>query len=424
MHDASIGQKIRESMMPEGLPLDLLQMAETHRIAEEAQVIEKIVESTSSEITSSYETSPSSQKTNGHLHSVSHGEPAPNGEVVKKPVRTADPQWPTRTSQLLGFQILGVGAYVPDQVVTNAELQERCGIDPEWIEQRTGILSRRYVAEGQATSHLCIMAAQRAMADAGVTADEVDLVVIGTFTPDHLCPSTANLVQAHLGIEAPAMDLAAACSGFTYALATAAQFIVTGNSRRALVIGGDCNSRIVNPQDPKVAPLFGDGAGAVVLGRGDEKQGLVRYQLGSDGSGASLLDRPAGGTLHPFTESDLREGKTYLQMDGRNVFKWAVKAVCNSILVTLEQAQVSIEQVSMFILHQANLRIINHVAEDLGIQQDRIYNNLDKYGNTSAGSIPIALAEAIASGRLQRGELLLICGFGAGLTWGTCLLRW
>ncbi len=170
MHDASIGQKIRESMMPEGLPLDLLQMAETHRIAEEAQVIEKIVESTSSEIISSLETSPSSQINNGHVQSESHGEPATSGEVVKQPVRTADPQWPTRTSQLLGFQILGVGAYVPDQVVTNAELQERCGIDPEWIEQRTGILARRYVAEGQATSHLCIMAAQRAMADAGVTA--------------------------------------------------------------------------------------------------------------------------------------------------------------------------------------------------------------------------------------------------------------
>lgn len=429
MHDASIGRASRESIMPEGLPLDLLHASEKFRERRLAAVdhgsptgLEKPKSPAFPDgDDKSIEMTDTSIADNGRVVSAEVAQRIPKAFV---PARVAEAHWPRRTSRLLGFQVLGVGAYVPDQIVTNEQLQQDFGFDPEWIKQRTGILARRQVPEGMATSHLCIEAAKRAMADAGVTAADIDLVVIGTFTPDHLCPSTANLVQAELGIEAPAMDLAAACSGFAYALATAAQFVVTGNSHRALVIGGDCNSRIVDPRDQKIAPLFGDGAGAVILGRGDERQGLISYQLGSDGSGAGMLDRRAGGSLHPLTEADLSNGAFYLRMDGRNVFKWAVKAVCNSILVTLEQAQVSIEQVSMFILHQANIRIIDHVAEDLGISGEKIYNNLDRYGNTSAGSIPIALAEVMASGRLERGQLLLICGFGAGLTWGTCLLRW
>lgn len=347
-------------------------------------------------------------------------------EVAAEPIQPrsgAGVVWSSRTSTLTGFQVLGVSAALPERIVTNEDLQRDFGFDPAWIEQRTGILARRYAVPGQATSDLCIQAAKGAMATANVTPNDIDLVIVATFTPDYLCPSTANLVQAALEIEAPAMDLAAACSGFTYALVTASQFVATGNSRCALVIGGDCNSRIVNPKDLKIAPLFGDGAGAVILGKGASSQGLISYQLGSDGSGAKMLERPAGGTACPLTPT-ISSDETYLQMDGRNVFKWAVRAVADSIRTVLERAQVAVEDVAVFVLHQANIRIISKVAETLGIPADRLYNNLDRYGNTSAGSIPIALSEVCADGRICRGDLVLMCGFGAGLTWGTCLIRW
>jgi len=332
--------------------------------------------------------------------------------------------WSRRTRSLLGVQIVATGSYVPDNIVTNADLQSRYGFDPAWIEQRTGIQSRRHVVEGQATSDLCIEAARRAMKDGQVTARDIDLVVVGTFSPDYLCPTTANLVQEALGIDAPAMDVHAACSGFVYALSTAAQFVATGNSKMALVIGGDCNSRIVNPQELKVAPLFGDGAGAVLLTKGDAHQGLMCYQLGSDGGGGSMLDRPAGGSRRPMTHEDLDAGKHFLHMDGRSVFKWAVRAVTDSVELVLQKSGMSVHDVALYVMHQANIRIINNVAEQLGIPPEKLYNNLQGYGNTSGGSIPIALDEAVRSGRLERGETLLMSGFGGGLTWGTCLFRW
>ena len=332
--------------------------------------------------------------------------------------------WSRRTRSLLGVQIVGTGSYVPENVVTNQDLQSRYGFDPEWIEQRTGILARRHVTADQATSDLCIEAAKRAMRNAQVSARDIDLVVVGTFSPDFHCPTTANLVQNALGIDAPAMDVHAACSGFVYALATAAQFVATGNSRMALVIGGDCNSRIVNPQDMKVAPLFGDGAGAVLLTKGDSHQGLICYQLGSDGGGGKMLDRQAGGSRNPMTHDDLDAGRQFLQMDGRNVFKWAVRAVTDSVELVLRKSGMSVHDVALYVLHQANIRIINNVAEQLAIPQDKMFNNLREYGNTSGGSIPIALDEAVNSGRVERGDTLLISGFGAGLTWGTCLFRW
>lgn len=332
--------------------------------------------------------------------------------------------WSRRTRALLGVQIVATGSYVPENVVTNVDLQSRYGFDPAWIEQRTGILARRHVSDGQATSDLCIEAARRAMRSAQISARDIDLVVVGTFTPDFHCPTTANLVQQALGIDAPAMDIHAACSGFVYALATAAQFVATGNSRVALVIGGDCNSRIVNPLDMKVSPLFGDGAGAVLLMKGDPHQGLMCYQLGSDGGGGPMLDRPAGGSRHPMTHEDLDAGRHYLQMDGRSVFKWAVRAVTDSMELVLRKSGLSVHDVELFVLHQANIRIINNVAEQLAIPPEKLFNNLQDYGNTSAGSIPIALDEAVRSGRLDRGDTLLMSGFGAGLTWGTGLFRW
>jgi len=332
--------------------------------------------------------------------------------------------WSQRTRSLLGVQIVATGSYVPDRIVTNADLQDLYGCDSGWIEQRTGILRRRYAGEDQATSDLCIEAARRAIRAANIDPRQIDLVVVGTFTPDFQCPSTANLVQDALGLDAPAIDVQAACSGFMYALTTAAQFVATGNSRMALVLGGDCNSRIVNPNDQKVAPLFGDGAGAVLLTRGDAHQGLVCYQLGSDGSGGPMLDRKSGGSKFPITAAAIDAGEHYLQMDGRSVFKWAVRAVTESIELVLRKSGLGVHDVSLYVLHQANIRIINYAAEQLGISPTKIFNNLQEYGNTSGASIPLALDEAFRQGRIHRGDTVVMSGFGAGLTWGTALFRW
>jgi 3-oxoacyl-[acyl-carrier-protein] synthase-3 len=207
-----------------------------------------------------------------------------------------------------------------------------------------------------------------------------------------------------------------------YSLVTAAQFVATGNARNALVIGGDCNSRIVNPADQRTFPLFGDGAGAVILQRGEPHQGLVCYQLGSDGSGGPLLDRPAGGSKAPLTPAELEAGAHFLRMDGRAVFKWAVRMLTDTIELVLSKSGMSVHDVSL--LHQANIRIISAAAEQLGIPESKFFNNLQSYGNTSAGSIPLVLDDAMKAGRIQHGDTVLMCGFGAGLTWGTGLIRW
>jgi 3-oxoacyl-[acyl-carrier-protein] synthase-3 len=209
-----------------------------------------------------------------------------------------------------------------------------------------------------------------------------------------------------------------------YAMVTGAQFVATGNSRNALVIGADCNSRIVDPTDQRTYPLFGDGAGAVVISEGDPHQGFLCYQMGSDGSGGSMLDRPAGGTKCPLTASALEAGDHYLKMDGRSVFKWAVRLLAESIDLMLAKTGMTVEDVSLFVLHQANIRIIQSAAEQLGIPEEKFFINLHRYGNTSGGSIPLALDEAFQQGRIGAGDNVLMCGFGAGLTWGTGLFRW
>ncbi|MEZ6132493.1 MAG: beta-ketoacyl-ACP synthase III [Planctomycetaceae bacterium] len=329
-----------------------------------------------------------------------------------------------RTARLMGIGIRSIGACVPERVVTNAELEAEYGFEPGWIVRRTGIQARRFAADDEGTSDLAVKAARQAINKAGVHTDDIDLVLVGTFTPDFTCPSTACLVQEKLQIDAPAVDLQAACSGFMYALATGAQYIATGNSRLALVIGADINSRIVEPGDQRVAPLFGDGAGAVLLEAGTSEQGLVCYQLGADGAGGCLLDRPVGGTSRPLTPELVAAGQHYLKMDGRNVFKWAIQAVTETIELVLQQAGVNVDDVQLFVLHQANIRIIDHAMKVLGIPQEKVFNNLERVGNTSAASIPLALCEAEQQGRIQSGDLVLMCGFGAGLTWGTGLFRW
>lgn len=329
-----------------------------------------------------------------------------------------------RTQTLLGVQIVSCGSYVPDVVVSNDELASRFGFDAEWIVQRTGIESRRHARPDQATSDLCTEAARKAIRAARVNPQDIDLVVVGTFTPDFSFPSTACLVQDRLDLDAPAVDVQAACSGFMYALVTAAQYVATGNSKLALVIGGDCNSRVTNPLDQRTAPLFGDGAGAVLLAPGDPHQGLICYQMGADGGGSALLDRPSGGSRRPPSHADLDEGLQYLRMDGRNVFKWAVNLVTDTVDLVLGKTGMSVNDVSLYVLHQANVRIINAAMNQLGIPPEKVFNNLHKYGNTSAGSIPIALDEAFQAGKIHRGDTLLLSGFGAGLTWGTALFRW
>lgn len=329
-----------------------------------------------------------------------------------------------RTQTLLGVQIVSTGSYVPDLVVTNDELAGRFGFDANWITQRSGIEARRYARPDQATSDLCVEAARKAIRSARVNPQDIDLVVVGTFTPDFAFPSTACIVQDKLDLDAAAVDVQAACSGFMYALVTAAQYVATGNSKLALVIGGDCNSRVINPQDQRTAPLFGDGAGAVLLAAGDPHQGLICYQMGADGAGGALLDRPSGGSRRPPSHADLDAGLQYLQMDGRNVFKWAVKLVTETIDLVLGKTGMSAQDVSLYVLHQANIRIINSAMEQLGIPPEKVFNNLEKYGNTSGGSVPIALDEAFQAGKIHRGDTLLLSGFGAGLTWGTALFRW
>jgi 3-oxoacyl-[acyl-carrier-protein] synthase-3 len=321
-------------------------------------------------------------------------------------------------------RILGTGSYVPDAVVSNDHLHQRFGFNSDWIVKRTGILERRHALPHQATSDLCHEAAVRAIENAGVNAKDIDLVVLATFTPDMSFPSTACLVQDRLSLTAAAIEVEAACAGFMYALITGAAYVVSGVSDLALIIGGDCNSRVLNPHDIKTYPLFGDGAGAVLLTRGAPEQGLLSFSLGSDGGGGDMLSRGACGSRLPPTPELLAKGLHYMYMDGRAVFRWAVAILCDTIQDVLQAANVAPQEVDLYIPHQANIRIINAAIDVLHIPRNKVFNNLDRYGNTSAGSVPLALDEAAAEGRVKPGQLAVLSGFGAGLAWGTALVRW
>ena len=323
----------------------------------------------------------------------------------------------------MGVQVVGTGSYVPDKVVTNEDL-DSLGCDAEWIVQRTGIHERRHTPIDMTTSDLAVVAAQRALEASGVNREDIDLIVLATLSPDRLVPATATTVQDKMGLCCAAMDLSAACSGFIYALVTGMQFVATGCSKRALVIGVDANSRVVDPRDKRTYPLFGDGAGAVVLAPGNENQGALAYTLGADGSGADLICRNTGGASKPFDPSGENDRSWYMTMDGRPVFKWAVRLVEEVSRQVVESAQLSVDQIDWWILHQANVRILDAAVDSLGIDPDKVVMHLDRYGNTSAGSIPLALDETLQEGKIERGHLLLMTGFGAGLTWGTVVFRW
>ncbi|MEX0937155.1 MAG: beta-ketoacyl-ACP synthase III [Pirellulales bacterium] len=325
--------------------------------------------------------------------------------------------------RLTGVQIVGTGSYVPEQVVRNEDLAA-LGYDADWIIQRTGIRERRHAPKEMATSDMAIAAARRCMEQAAASPADIDLVLLATLSPDHLLPASACVVQDRLGLNCPAADIQAACAGFLYALITGMQYVATGCSNLALVIGADTNSRVMNPADKKTYPLFGDGAGAVLLARGEDDQGMVSYTLGADGSGLDLLYRPTGGSRMPYDRTVTDQASHFVLMDGRPVFKWAIRLLEDTVRDVLEAAGQSVDDVDLWVLHQANLRIIEAAMQNIGIRRDRVAIHLDRYGNTSAGSVPIALDESARAGQIQRGSTILMSGFGAGLSWGTAVFRW
>ena len=321
--------------------------------------------------------------------------------------------------------IIGIGSFVPEKILTNKDLEKIVDTNDEWISERTGIKVRHIVAEGENTSDIAAKAAERALKDAGLIADDIDLIVVATATPDMLFPATACLVQNKLKAgKAAAYDLAAGCSGFMYAIVTASQFIKTGLYKHVLVIGAESLSRILDWTDRNTCVLFGDGAGAVVLGEVPEGYGILGSNLGADGSGGDLLCLPAGGTSRPATEETVRERLHFVHMAGNEVFKFAVKVMGEAALNALEHAKIETSEVDWLIPHQANIRIIQSAAKRLKMPMEKVIVNVDKYGNTSSASIPIALEEAIHDGRIKSGQVITMVGFGAGLTWASAVMRW
>ena len=329
----------------------------------------------------------------------------------------------SRLGRAMGIQVVGIGSYAPDNVVKNEDLAS-LGYDAEWIVQRTGILQRRHAPVEIATSDMAVEAGRRAIEHAGVDPQDIDLLLLGTFTPDMHLPATSCLVQDRLGLRCPAVDMHAACASFVYTMITGGQYIVAGNSELALIIGADCNSRMVDPNDKKTYPLFGDAAGAVLMAPGSDRQGIVSYAVGADGSGAELLWCPMGGSRMPFSPNGVSDGLHFMQMQGRPVFKWAIRMLEETISEVLEAAHCTLADVNLVIFHQANMRIISSIVKVLGIDEGKVINNLHNFGNTSSASIPLALDEAYQQGRIERGDLVLFSGFGAGLAWGTVLMRW
>jgi 3-oxoacyl-[acyl-carrier-protein] synthase III len=315
--------------------------------------------------------------------------------------------------------ITGLGCYVPERIVDNDELAGLVDTSDEWISTRTGIRQRRVAAEAQAMSDLALPAARAALEDAGRRVQDIDLIIVATVTPDMVFPATAAIVADQLGTtDAATYDLAAGCTGFMYALAQGHATVAAGLARRALVVGGDVMSRILDWTDRSTMVLFGDGAGAVVLEHVDDG-GFLGFELGADGAGARELTVPGSGS-RALTNGE----RPFLTMNGREVFKFATRVLVSSAEGLLETCGCTVDDVDVYVPHQANVRIIDHAVRKLGIPEQKVVVNVDRYGNTSSGSIPLALADAAQDGRLQPGKLVLMTGMGAGLTWGSALIRW
>ncbi|RJX40836.1 ketoacyl-ACP synthase III [Paenibacillus pinisoli] len=321
--------------------------------------------------------------------------------------------------------IIGTGKYVPERILTNQQLEQMVETNDEWIVTRTGIKERRMAAATEATSDLAYEAAKRAIEAAGLTAEDIDLIIVSTITPDMFFPSTACLLQTKLGAsKAAAFDLSAACSGFIYGLATASNMIATGMYKHVLVVGAETLSRITDYTDRNTCILFGDGAGAVVLGQVEEGRGFRSFELGADGSGGELLKVSGGGSRMPSSEQSISEKQHYIHMAGNDVFKFAVRIMGSAAEDALAKAGLAKEDVDLLIPHQANIRIIQSALNRLNLPEEKAMINLDKYGNMSAASIPVALAEAVEQNRVKEGDTLVFVGFGGGLTWGASVLVW
>jgi 3-oxoacyl-[acyl-carrier-protein] synthase-3 len=322
-------------------------------------------------------------------------------------------------------QIVGWGKYVPSQVLTNDDLAKMVDTSDDWIRARTGIVERRIAEPRETTSTMSIKAAQAALQVADVAPERLDLIIVTTATPDYLFPATACLVQDALGARrAGAFDLLAGCSGFVYGLGVGSQLIISGVYENVLVIGAEILSRIMDWTDRNTCVLFGDGAGALLLQASDAPGGVLSFTLGADGSGGDLLMLPGGGSRHPASAETVAQGLHYVRMNGREVFRFATRIMGHAAKEAIQAAGLKIDDVDLFIPHQANIRIIQSAAKHLGLPMDKVFVNLDRYGNTSCASIPVAFCEAIEEKRIRPGDHLVLVSFGAGMTWAAAVVQW
>lgn len=321
--------------------------------------------------------------------------------------------------------IIGTGSFLPDNVVTNHDLEKIVDTSDQWIRERTGIEERRVAPEGMNVSDMATEAAKKALEAAGLTAEDIDCIIVATLTGDMAIPSTACIVQANLGAtKAAAFDLGAACSGFVYGLITAGSYVNMNMFKNVLVIGVEVLSRVLNWKDRGTCILFGDGAGAAVVSTVEEGYGMRGMDMGADGTGGMSLSIPSSGTAMVPNDQRIEEGLTYIHMNGSEVYKFAVKTMGRTVLNALERANMELEELDCFIPHQANLRIIDSAAHRLKLSEDKVFVNLPKYGNTSAASVGIALDEAVRSGFVKKGDNVAFAGFGAGLTWAGLVMKW
>ena len=320
--------------------------------------------------------------------------------------------------------ILGLGAYMPEKVLTNQDLEKIVDTSDEWITTRTGIKERRICEKGVATSDLAAKASIEAIQNAGLKPTDLDLIILATISPDMVFPSTACVVQNKIGARCPGFDISAACSGFPYAVTLGEGLIRSGMYKYILVIGAEVISTYINWKDRSTCVLFGDGAGAAVLGPANDGHGILSTYLGADGSQAKLLQIPAGGSAIPTSQESIEQGLHYVQMEGSEIFKSAVKTMSESVLEVTKRAHLTVQDIDCLIPHQANLRILNAVSERTGIDPKKVYINLDRYGNMSAASTVVALYEAVKEGQVKKDSIIVLVAFGSGLTWAACTIRW
>ena len=321
--------------------------------------------------------------------------------------------------------IIGVGSYVPEQIMTNHDLEKMVETSDQWIVERTGIKERRIADKSTTTCDLAVKAAQQALEDAKVAPEEIDLIIVATVTPDMVFPAAACIVQDRIGaVNAAAFDLSAGCSGFVYGLTVGSQFISSGLYKKVLVIGAETLSKIMDWTDRNSCILFGDGAGAAVISEVEDGYGILGVELGADGSGGESLHMPAGGSKMPATMETVEQRLHYIKMSGNEVFKFAVKAMGEAAIKALDRAEVDCTEIDFLIPHQANMRIIQSAAKRLKVPMEKVMVTVDKYGNTSAASIPMALADAVKMKKIKKGDMIVLVGFGAGLTWASSVMKW